>query len=182
MSVARLLVVVAMLTGLLACEMPAASALPSETRWHADVRSAMKGSQAYLTERAERSRGRLAVNLDIDNTMLATGYEPGKPVRVVRAFTRRAHELGIAVLVNSARRRDDLHHTARALRRAGYRVGEICLRAKGVSVPAGKKRCRRHFVREGYTIVANVGNRSTDFAGGNYERAFRLPNYHNRLS
>jgi hypothetical protein len=32
-------------------------------------------------------------------------------------------------------------------------------------------------VDEGYTIVANVGNRSTDFLGGSYQRAFRLPDY-----
>ena len=30
-------------------------------------------------------------------------------------------------------------------------------------------------------IIANVGNRCTDFVGGDYERAYRLPNYGNRL-
>ena len=44
-----------------------------------------------------------------------------------------------------------------------------------------KQRCRQEFVAKGYTIIANVGNRSTDFVGKNYERAFKLPNYGNRL-
>ena len=30
-------------------------------------------------------------------------------------------------------------------------------------------------------VLANVGNRSPDFVGKNYERAFKLPNYGNRL-
>ncbi len=45
----------------------------------------------------------------------------------------------------------------------------------------GKERCRSTYVAQGYTIIANVGNHSTDFTGGDYERAYRLPNYHNRL-
>ena len=61
-------------------------------------------------------------------------------------------------------------------------VTEVCGRAHGEGLVHGKQRCRRHFVDEGYTIIANVGNRSTDFTGGNYERAFRLPNYGNQLS
>jgi hypothetical protein len=36
-------------------------------------------------------------------------------------------------------------------------------------------------VADGYTVVANVGNRATDFEGGDYERAFSLPNYGNQL-
>ena len=37
------------------------------------------------------------------------------------------------------------------------------------------------YVDRGFTIIANVGNRSTDFVGKNYERAFKLPSYGNRL-
>ena len=33
----------------------------------------------------------------------------------------------------------------------------------------------------GFTIIANIGNRTTDFYGNNYEKAYRLPNYGNRL-
>ena len=52
----------------------------------------------------------------------------------------------------------------------------------GEALEDSKQRCRRHFVAEGYTIIANVGNRSTDFVGGDYRRAFRLPSYRDQLS
>ena len=65
--------------------------------------------------------------------------------------------------------------------RVGYDVREICGRKPGETLSHSKQRCRAHFVAEGYTLIANVGNRSTDFTGGNYERAFRLPSYGNAL-
>jgi hypothetical protein len=70
----------------------------------------------------------------------------------------------------------------RQLERAGFRVSRICGRVRGERLAHSKVRCRKRFVDEGYTLIANVGNRDTDFAGGYYERAFRLPNYHNQLS
>ena len=46
-----------------------------------------------------------------------------------------------------------------------------------------KRRCRAQFIARGYTLIANVGNRSTDFVGPrNYGRRFDLPDYGNRLS
>jgi hypothetical protein len=161
-----------------------ARALPGEEAWRADVREAMAGSRAYLERRDDRGGRGLAVQLDIDNTALATHYAPGRAVPPVRRFARRAHRLHMRVLFNTARPGGDgnLRHTARALRRAGYPVTRICGRRRGEGVLHGKKRCRRRFREMGYVLVANVGNRSTDFAGGGYERAFRLPSYDGRLS
>jgi len=34
---------------------------------------------------------------------------------------------------------------------------------------------------EGFKLIANVGNRSTDFIGGYSTPAYKLPNYSNRL-
>ena len=34
---------------------------------------------------------------------------------------------------------------------------------------------------KGFTLVANVGNNKTDFQGGGYEKAYRLPNYGGQL-
>ncbi|CAB4714383.1 unannotated protein [freshwater metagenome] len=178
--------IIALVAALVLGLAPAASAtVPSEEQWRADVRQAMAGGRAYLTERAADDRpgdGRLALNLDIDNSMLATEYDTGKAIAVVRRFTRHARSLGMAVLVNTARIVDKRAHTLVALRAAGYRIDGLCMREAGVRVAAGKQRCRREFVRDGYTLVANVGNRETDFLGGNYERAFRLPNYDNQLT
>jgi predicted secreted acid phosphatase len=164
---------------------PAATAgtLPGKKVWLADVRTAMSGWRAYVDQRlAEAGPGEhLAVNLDIDNTALETRYSPYDPVPVVLRFTRFAHDHGIAVFFNTGRGPDSSGMIRRALVRAGYAVDRFCHRRSGERLVHGKQRCRASFVAAGYTIVANVGNRSTDFAGGDYERAFRLPSYGNAL-
>jgi hypothetical protein len=58
----------------------------------------------------------------------------------------------------------------------------MCGRRVGERISHSKQRCRRQITRNGWRIIANVGNSRTDFTGGNYERAFKLPNYGGRLS
>ncbi|MGO4257687.1 HAD family acid phosphatase [Marmoricola sp. RAF53] len=161
-----------------------AAALPSKRVWLADVSTAMSGSIRYLDDRvAAAGTGQgLAVVLDIDNTSIATHYAWPDPVLRVRTFARHARALGIKVYFVTGRLRTDVPNVRPVLRRAGYTFTSICGRNQGESLPASKQRCRRSITAAGSTIVANVGNRSTDFAGGNYERAFRLPNYGNQLS
>jgi hypothetical protein len=163
---------------------PAQAAVPSKSRWLADVNRAMAGSRVYVNRTVARGGTRLAVNLDIDNTSLASHYDYGTPVRVVLRFARHARAHGVVLLFNTGRVRGDgrLVHARRELARVGSVVTELCGRTSSAeSLTHGKQRCRRHFVAEGYTLIANVGNRRTDFLGGNYRRAFRLPSYHNAL-
>lgn len=162
---------------------PASAALPPESKWRYDVRQAMSGSRIYIAARVDGSRN-LAINLDIDNTSLATQYDLWEDVFVVRRFADFAEDRGVAVLFNTGRVRGDgrMVRIARRLETAGFTVTAICGRASNnEGLSHSKRRCRQRFVRHGYTIMANVGNRSTDFTGGNYERAFRLPNYGNQL-
>ena len=154
-----------------------AGAPPSKEQWLADTRQAMDGSRSYVGRRVERGGHRLAINLDIDNTALATYYAEGTAVPVVLRFAKYARGQGVTLLFNTGRERGHLAGVARSLRRVGYDVREICGRKPGERLTHSKQRCRRHFVAEGYTLIANVGNRPTDFAGGGYERAFRLPSY-----
>lgn len=179
----RRLAVLALLAVVL-LPVPPASAraeLPSEDVWLADVRDAMAGSRAYVGDRVAKPGGPFAVNFDIDNTALATHYDEGRAVRVVLRFARYAHRHGVKLFFNTARVRPRSLEARGELEAAGYVVDEVCSRVRGETIAEGKRRCRRHFVREGFTIIANVGNRRTDFVGGSYERAFRLPNYHNAL-
>jgi predicted secreted acid phosphatase len=144
----------------------------------------MSGSWTYLDQQvaAEGDR-RLAINLDIDNTSLATYYDRGKPVARVLRFTRHARSEGVQLLFNTGRLTGGgrMARATRQLEAAGYVVTEICGRRSGESLTHSKQRCRAHFAHEGYTLVANVGNRSTDFTGSGYQRAYRLPNYGNQL-
>ena len=34
---------------------------------------------------------------------------------------------------------------------------------------------------KGFRLIANIGNRRTDFVGGNYMRGYKLPDYGGRL-
>lgn len=160
-----------------------ASRLPSKRQWLSDVRRAMRGSKAYVqAKHAQHPHHRYAINFDIDNTTLETKYDPGHAVPVVRSFADYAHKLGIKLVWNTGRTGAMLRKARRQLTHAGYTVTEVCGRHKGEGLLHSKQRCRRHFKREGYILLANVGNRSTDFAGiHNYMRAFRLPNYGGRL-
>ena len=158
-----------------------AGGLPSRAKWNADVARAMSGSWVYVNRRASGHRKPLAINLDIDNTSLATKYGGG-PVRSVLRFARHAHSLGVAIFFNTGRTGAPLHNARRQLRRAGYPVSGVCgLRSRRVTLVQSKKRCRIRVVDAGYRIIANGGNSGTDFVGGNYDRAFRLPNYGGRL-
>jgi predicted secreted acid phosphatase len=96
-------------------------------------------------------------------------------------LARYAKSKGVYVLFNTGRNVSLRKRTIAQLKRAGFPVDGLCAHYKGEPLAASKQRCRRSFVNNGFTIIANIGNRSTDFVGGNYERAYRLPNYNNRL-
>jgi hypothetical protein len=97
----------------------------------------MEGARAYLARRADEDGGRLAVNLDIDNTALATHYDAGEATPPVLRFALRAHRLDMAVLFNTARRKGDgnLRETTKVLRQAGYPVTRICGRHRATRSP-----------------------------------------------
>jgi predicted secreted acid phosphatase len=162
---------------------PASADAPDEETWQADVAGVMAGANAWLEERVTTAEpgARLAINLDIDNTSLATYYDRGQPVRKVRSFARLADQLGIAVLFNTGRLKKNLNGVRGRLEQVGYDVSALCTRRPGERLVVGKQRCRQQFVDAGYTLVANVGNHPTDFRGGGYERAFRLPSYDGAL-
>ncbi|MCY7401746.1 MAG: hypothetical protein LH477_12495 [Nocardioides sp.] len=160
-----------------------ARSAPAASTWVSEVSTALQGSRSFVKERvAQAAPGeRLAINLDIDNTSLATFYARGQAVRKVRNLALLADQLGVTVFFNTGRLRSSLGEVPQQLRAAGYQVGGICTRKPGELLRASKQRCRQRFVNRGFTIVANVGNNDTDFVGADYERAFRLPNYDGAL-
>ena len=158
-----------------------AAPMPSKRAWLHDTVVALSGARPYVADRAARGGRKLALNLDIDNTSLQTYYDPGKAIPATLRLARYAKSKGVYVLFNTGRNVKMRDRTIRQLRRAGFPVDGLCAHYKGESLAHSKQRCRRSFVNNGFRIIANVGNRSTDFVGGNYERAYRLPNYGNRL-
>jgi predicted secreted acid phosphatase len=153
--------------------------VPSRDQWLADVKAAMSGSRAYVRSQvAEASSDeKLAVNFDIDNTVLATYYDGGGPIPQQLKFAKFLRRQGVAVLFNTGRSADQRASTKAQLRRNGFPVDAVCLRKKGETLPVGKQRCRANFAAKGWTVIANVGNNDTDFAGDGYGQAYVLPNY-----
>jgi len=152
---------------------------PTREQWLADVKAAMKGSRGFVRERvaAKDADETLAINFDIDNTVIATYYDGGGAIPQMARFARFLQRKHVAMVFNTGRSADQRTRTLDQLTRAGFPVAALCLRNKGETLPAGKQRCRDGFVDAGYTLIANIGNNDTDFVGGGYERAFKLPNY-----
>jgi len=163
-----------------------AESLPSKSEWLADVAPVAADLRSHLEQRlADVGQGeKPAVVLDIDNTSLATHYDKGRPVQAILKAAKYAHQHGAAVLFASYRSADSRDSTTRQLTSAGYTVDGLCLKPHGDSPgkAAVKLGCRKKYEREGYTLIANVGNRSTDFKGGHYEKGFKLPDYDGQLS
>jgi predicted secreted acid phosphatase len=174
-----LLALALVLTGLVTSS--DAAAMPSKKQWVADTYKALYGSRAYVRDRVAKGGKRLALNLDIDNTSLETYYSPGQPVPGTLRLVKYAKSKGVYIMFNTGRNSKAHDATLRLLKRAGFPVDGLCMHAKGEALTHSKQRCRQYYVDHGYTLIANIGNRSTDFTGGNYERAFKLPNYNNRL-
>ena len=158
-----------------------AARMPSKRAWLQDTSQALSGSRLYVARRVADTRGKLALNLDIDNTSLQTYYARGKAIPATLRLVRYAKSRGVAILFNTGRHVSKRKSSMRQLRRAGFPVNNLCARHTGESLTHSKQRCRRIFVKGGYTLIENIGNRSTDFVGRHYLRAYKLPNYGNRL-
>ncbi|MFF4220217.1 MULTISPECIES: HAD family acid phosphatase [Streptomyces] len=153
---------------------------PDYRTWQADVKEAVAPAVPWLRGRSAERGGKQAIVLDIDNTALETYYHPGQADKPVLEVAEWAHRHHMAVLFVTARTSSS--SARQELQDAGYPVDAICTREHGESKEEGKARCRKELTRDGYVITANIGNRSTDFIGGYYEKGFKLPDYDGRLS
>lgn len=157
--------------------------------WQRDVQAVVDQALPYVKERTGNAHGRKqAVVLDIDNTSLETDFHwtyPTPAVKPVLDLTRYAHDHGAAVFFVTARPGILDGLTEHNLREAGYPVDGLYVRHlpdlfQGVSTYKTAKRAE--IENNGYTIIANIGNNTTDLVGGHAERAFKLPDYDGKLS
>ncbi|MEV5241406.1 HAD family acid phosphatase [Streptomyces cinnamoneus] len=158
--------------------------------WQRDVRAAVDGAMPYITERTAGAHGqKQAVVLDIDNSSLETDFHwttfPTPAIKPVLDLARYAHERGAAVFFVTARPGILDGVTEWNLRRVGYPVSGLYVRHlpdlfRDVSTYKTAK--RTEIEAQGYTIIANIGNNTTDLAGGHAERTVKLPDYDGKLS
>jgi PKD repeat protein len=148
---------------------------PTQAQWLADVAGVLSGATAYVDSQQQVSRP--AIVLDIDNTALQSYYQPFAATPATFDVAKRAEQDGYTVLFATGRSADT-GGTLSQLTRAGYRVDSLCFRdPAAASIEASKIACRSAWTAQGYTIVANVGNHTTDLNGASSGRTYLLPSY-----
>ncbi|MFF0385525.1 HAD family acid phosphatase [Streptomyces sp. NPDC004286] len=165
---------------------PAAAAVDYAT-WQRDCGRVMDEALPYLQSRIA-SGGRQAIVLDVDNTTLETdfGFQYPQPAnRPVLRVAQYAQDHGVALFFVTARPGILHWPTSYNLEHDGYRVTD--LRVRGLTdlfkdVAAYKTAQRADIERQGYDIIANIGNSPSDLTGGHAEKTFKLPDYDGQLS
>ncbi|MFD5636445.1 HAD family acid phosphatase [Streptomyces sp. NPDC127077] len=159
--------------------------------WQSDVQGVIDQAVPYVEQRTANAGGqKLAVVFDIDNTALETDFHPWYelPTPAVKpslALARYAHSRGVAVFFVTARPGIIASETKWNLKCAGYPVDGLYVRDLPDlfdEVSTYKTGKRAEIESRGYTIIANVGNNTTDLVGGHAERTFKLPDYDGQLS
>ncbi|MFD7979514.1 HAD family acid phosphatase [Streptomyces sp. NPDC059071] len=161
------------------------------TTWRKDVAAVVAEARPYIEERTEDADGeKQAIVLDIDNSSLETDFHPfwelpTPAIPEIRELVRDAHDRGVAVFFVTARPGIIYSLTDWNLKQAGYPVNGLYVRSLPdlfAEVSAYKTAKRAEIEAKGYTIIANIGNNTTDLVGGHAERAFKLPDYGGKLS
>ncbi|AXG77623.1 HAD family acid phosphatase [Streptomyces paludis] len=168
----------------------AAAAKPDYATWQADIAVVLDEADAYVAARiaAAPAGEKPAIVLDIDNTSLETDYSSAIPTPAIRrtlALANFAHARGVKIFFVSAR--PDLIQpiTEYNLKKVGYPVDGLYSRSfldLFTEVSKFKTAQRVKIEKNGYTIIANIGNNTTDLTGGHAERTFKLPDYDGQLS
>ncbi|GGN04244.1 HAD family acid phosphatase [Streptomyces fuscichromogenes] len=165
----------------------AADSTVTEAQWLSDVAAVTGPAQTYIDGRAaaNTSGAKLAIVLDIDNTSLETYFEgagfstPATPP--VLALAQDAHAKGVSVFFVSARSNLFNLVTKSNLTSVGYTVDGLYARTVAQllteSVADFKTSSRKAIEANGYDIVANIGNNTTDLSGGYADTTYKLPDY-----
>lgn len=161
----------------------------TESQWLADVRTALAPARGYIEQRTSGADAavRPAIVFDIDNTTLQSHFHPFSQPAVGPSLdlAAYAHSRGVAVIFITARPDFIDSLTRCALQRAGYPVDGLYGRDLDdlfQPVQDFKTGQRTAVEQQGYTIIANVGNNTTDLVGGHADRTFKLPDYDGLLS
>jgi predicted secreted acid phosphatase len=165
----------------------APAAAPSENTWLADVTTVTDQATTYLEQRLANPAGKPAIVLDIDNTSLESYYHPlwtTPATPPVLALAKLAKADGAAVFFVTDRTELIRSLTQDNLTTVGYPVDGLSMRPlfNFDPVQTNKTKARAAIEAQGYTIVANIGNNTTDLDGGHAERTFKLPDYNGALS
>ncbi|MEU6243662.1 HAD family acid phosphatase [Streptomyces sp. NPDC047024] len=168
----------------------AAAAAVDYATWQRDCAAVMDQALPYVQNRvATAAPGeRQAIVFDIDNTTLETdfGFSYPQPAnKPVLNVARYAQDHDVALFFVTARPSLLSLPTQYNLEHDGYDV--TGLRVRGLTdlfkdVATYKTAQRADIESHGYTIIANIGNSTSDLTGGHAEKTFKLPDYDGQLS
>lgn len=158
--------------------------------WQRDCQAVMDQALPYLKQRiTAASQGeKPAIVFDIDNTTLETdfGFSYPSPANApVLKVAQYAQDHDVALFFVTARPDIIKPVTQYNLTHVGYNVTGLYVRNlfdlfKNV---ADYKTAKRVDIEsKGYTIIANIGNSTTDLSGGHAEKTYKLPDYDGQLS
>ncbi|MBZ6093615.1 MULTISPECIES: HAD family acid phosphatase [Streptomyces] len=157
--------------------------------WLGDVRKVMDEARPYVEQRLDNSAGeKPAIVLDIDNTSLETHFQALPPTPAVKPtleIAQYAHSKGAAIFFVTARPDLISWVTEANLEAVGYPITGLYQRNIGDlfrDTAEFKTSKRAQIEADGYTIVANIGNNTSDLVGGHAERTFKLPDYDGALN
>ena len=159
--------------------------------WKREVGTVINQALPYVQQRTANASGqKLAIVFDIDNTTLETYFHPWYqiPTPAVQAsldLAKYADSRGVDIFFVTARPGIIAGITKSNLTSVGYPVDGLYVRDLPdliAEVGAYKTAKRAEIEGKGYTIIANVGNNTTDLVGGHAERTFKLPDYDGELS
>ncbi|MFI9151197.1 HAD family acid phosphatase [Streptomyces sp. NPDC053367] len=158
--------------------------------WQRDCRAVMDRALPDLRQRIADPRPgeKQAIVFDVDNTVLETdfGFSYPQPANSpVLEVAEYAQEHGVDLFFVTARPGIIYAPTEWNLEYRGYEV--TGLRVRGFfdlfkNVADYKTAQRVAIEKQGYTIIANIGNSATDLSGGHAEKTYKLPDYDGQLS
>ncbi|WP_406007496.1 hydrolase [Streptomyces sp. NBC_00637] len=158
--------------------------------WQQDCQAVMNQALPTLKQRiaATKPGEKQAIVFDIDNTTLETdfGFSYPQPAnKPVLDVARYAQEHGVSLFFVTARPGIISGVTDYNLKHVGYQVSGLYVRGfidLFKDVAAYKTAQRVAIESKGYTIIANIGNSTTDLSGGHAETTYKLPDYDGQLS
>ncbi|MFF8592044.1 HAD family acid phosphatase [Streptomyces sp. NPDC015220] len=180
----------AAVTGAVAAPSAAAAGKADYGTWQQDCQAVMDQAMPYLVQRIANARPgeKQAIVFDVDNTALETdfGFRYPQPAnKPVLEAARYAQSHGVSLFFVTARPGIVEAPTEWNLDHDGYQVSGLYVRGfldLFKDVAAYKTAQRTAIENKGYTIIANVGNSTTDLSGGHAEKTFKLPDYDGQLS
>jgi predicted secreted acid phosphatase len=170
-----------------------------------EVAAVAEKAEAFIDARAKTNAklekpAKLAIVLDIDDTSLSNypdivkrdfcenkklikrGIEQASSpaIKPILKLYNDARNEKIAVFFVTGRRYNLQKPTEKNLKAAGYTTWNgIFFRPKedtNQSIVPYKTQVRSNITKEGYTIIASIGDQDSDLAGGYAEKTFKLPN------